>query len=43
MWGEPIWVDSEGDEGEVDEKTLLLERRLKEIAESADRYIETGK
>lgn len=43
MWGEPIWVDSEGDEGEVNEKTLLLEGRLKEIAELANRYIETGK
>ncbi len=43
IWGEPIWVDPEGNESELQEKTLLLERSLKEITELADRYFEKGK
>jgi lysophospholipid acyltransferase (LPLAT)-like uncharacterized protein len=43
VWGEPIWVDPEGDEGEVKEKTSLLERRLREITTLADSYFEKNK
>lgn len=43
VWGEPVWVDPKWDEGEAKEKALLLERRLREITELADRYVEGGK
>jgi lysophospholipid acyltransferase (LPLAT)-like uncharacterized protein len=42
VWGEPIWVDyAEGEEA-MEGKALLLERRLQEITELADRYFEKG-
>lgn len=43
VWGDPIWVDYAEGEGEMKQKTLLLERRLLEITERADRYFEKGK
>jgi len=38
VWGEPIWVDRGDDEGTLEHKTLLLEKRLIEITELADQY-----
>ncbi len=42
IWGEPIRVDPDGGEGDLEEKTRLLEKRLREITELADRYVERG-
>lgn len=38
IWGEPIWVDKEGDRLYFEEKRLLLEKRLNELTEMADHY-----
>jgi hypothetical protein len=38
IWGEPIYVDPQGDRALVEEKRLLLEKRLNEMTEEADRY-----
>lgn len=40
VWGEPISIDHAAGEKEVKAKTLLLEKRLQEITEVADRYCE---
>jgi lysophospholipid acyltransferase (LPLAT)-like uncharacterized protein len=40
VWGEPIWVDHAEGEEAMEQKALLLERRLHEITELADRYFE---
>jgi lysophospholipid acyltransferase (LPLAT)-like uncharacterized protein len=42
VWGEPIRVDRAEGEEAMKGKTLLLERRLQEITELADRYFEKG-
>ena len=43
VWGEPIWVDRAEGEEEMKQKALLLERKLLEITELADRYFEKGR
>jgi lysophospholipid acyltransferase (LPLAT)-like uncharacterized protein len=43
VWGEPIWVDRAEGEGAMKQKALLLERKLLEITELADRYFEKGR
>jgi len=40
VFGEPISIDHAASEEEVKAKTLLLEKRLQEITEVADRYCE---
>jgi len=40
IWGEPIYVDPKGDRDHLEEKRLLLEKRLNELTERADRYFE---
>ncbi len=40
IWGEPIYVDSKGDRAHLEEKRLLLERRLNELTERADHYFD---
>ena len=40
VWGEPIWVDRGASAEEIETKTLLLEKRLQELTEVADRYCE---
>jgi lysophospholipid acyltransferase (LPLAT)-like uncharacterized protein len=41
IWGEPIHVDPNGDRAHLEEKGILLERRLNELTEKADHYFET--
>jgi lysophospholipid acyltransferase (LPLAT)-like uncharacterized protein len=43
VWGEPIWVDHAAGAAEVEEKALLLEKRLQELTEMADRYYKRGR
>jgi lysophospholipid acyltransferase (LPLAT)-like uncharacterized protein len=43
VWGEPIWVDRAEGEGAMKRKALLLEKKLLEITELADRYFEKGR
>ena len=45
IWGEPVFVPRQMNDGEFELKRLLLERRLREITDRADRYFEkeTGK
>jgi hypothetical protein len=38
IWGEPIYVDQNGDRTYLEEKRILLENRLKELTERADHY-----
>lgn len=38
IWGEPIYVDRDGDRNYLEEKRGLIERRLNELTEEADRY-----
>jgi lysophospholipid acyltransferase (LPLAT)-like uncharacterized protein len=40
VWGEPIWIDHSEGEEEMKQKAWLLERKLLEITELADRYFE---
>ena len=40
VFGEPISVDRAATDEEIEAKTLLLEKRLQEITEEADRYCE---
>jgi hypothetical protein len=40
VFGEPIWVDRDASAEEIETKTLLLEKRLQELTEVADRYCE---
>ena len=40
IWGEPVHVDSDGDQAELEEKRLLLEKRLNELTEQADHYFD---
>lgn len=45
IWGEPVFVPRQMNGREFESKRLLLERRLREITDRADRYFEkeTGK
>ncbi len=38
FWGEPIYVNQNGERAHLEEKRVLLENRLKELTEKADRY-----
>jgi hypothetical protein len=38
IWGEPVYVDPDGKRDHLEQKRLLLEQRLNEITERADRY-----
>ena len=40
IWGEPIYVDSNGTRAHLEEKRVLLEKRLNEITERADHYFD---
>jgi lysophospholipid acyltransferase (LPLAT)-like uncharacterized protein len=40
IWGEPIYVDQNGDRAHLEEKRVLLENRLNELTERADHYFE---
>jgi lysophospholipid acyltransferase (LPLAT)-like uncharacterized protein len=40
IWGEPVYVDSDGDRASLEEKRLLLEQRLNQLTEMADHYFE---
>lgn len=40
VWGEPIYVDPNGDQAYLEEIRLLVERRLNELTEEADRYFQ---
>ena len=40
IWGEPIAVDAKADKVYLEEKRALLERRLNELTEKADRYFD---
>jgi lysophospholipid acyltransferase (LPLAT)-like uncharacterized protein len=42
VWGEPIWVDHAAGVQEMEANALLLEKRLQELTELADRYCEQG-
>jgi len=42
MWGEPIEVDPQGDRSHLEEKRILLEDRLNDLTERADRYFNKG-
>ncbi len=43
IWGEPIIVDPNGNRAHLEEKRLLLERKLNELTEQADRYFNQNK
>jgi lysophospholipid acyltransferase (LPLAT)-like uncharacterized protein len=43
IWGEPIYVDPNGDRHHLEEKRMLLERRLNELTERADHYFDEKK
>ncbi len=43
VWGDPIYVDRNGDRDYLEEKRLLLERKLNELTEEADRYFNQNK
>jgi hypothetical protein len=40
IWGEPIYVDPDGDRAYIEERRVLLERRLNELTERADHYFD---
>ena len=43
IWGDPIHINPNGDRTHLEEKRLLLERRLNEMTEKADHYFDLGK
>jgi len=40
IWGDPIYIDRTGDQDYLEEKRRLLENRLNELTEQADRYFD---
>jgi lysophospholipid acyltransferase (LPLAT)-like uncharacterized protein len=38
IWGEPIYVDRNGDRDYLEERRLFVEKRLNELTDEADRY-----
>ncbi|MBS3905809.1 MAG: lysophospholipid acyltransferase family protein [Syntrophaceae bacterium] len=40
IWGEPIYVDRDGKRDYLEEVKILVERRLNELTEEADRYFD---
>ena len=43
VWGDPIWVDRAASEEEMEQKTLLLEKKVQEVTDLADRYFVKGR
>jgi lysophospholipid acyltransferase (LPLAT)-like uncharacterized protein len=43
IWGEPIYVDPNGNRAHFEERRTLLEMRLNELTERADHYFDSGK
>lgn len=43
IWGEPVHVDPNGDRGHLEEKRMLLEKRLNDLTEKADHYFDEMK
>jgi len=43
IWGEPIYVDPNGDRAHLEERRILLERRLNELTEKADHFFKGKK
>jgi len=43
IWGEPVWVPGDSTREEMEAKRLLLQDRLHEITEEADRFFEKTK
>jgi lysophospholipid acyltransferase (LPLAT)-like uncharacterized protein len=41
IWGEPIYVDQDGDRPHLEERRILLENRLNELTERADHYFDS--
>ena len=41
IWGEPIYIESDGDRTHLEEKRILLEKRLNELTEWADHYFDS--
>jgi len=41
LWGEPIYINRDGDRDYLEKMRLLVERRLNELTEEADRYFES--
>jgi lysophospholipid acyltransferase (LPLAT)-like uncharacterized protein len=41
LWGEPIYIDHHVDRTFLEEKRVLLEKRLNELTERADHYFDT--
>jgi len=40
VWGEPVYVDSQGDRAHLEEKRTLLEKRLNALTEQADHHFD---
>jgi lysophospholipid acyltransferase (LPLAT)-like uncharacterized protein len=40
IWGEPVYVDPNGDRAHLEEKRFLLEARLNDLTEMADHYFD---
>ncbi len=43
IWGEPVWVPRDSKREKMEEKLLLLQDRLRQITEEADRFFEKTK
>jgi lysophospholipid acyltransferase (LPLAT)-like uncharacterized protein len=43
IWGEPVYVDPHGDRNHLEEKRVLLEKRLNELTDQADHYFDQPK
>jgi lysophospholipid acyltransferase (LPLAT)-like uncharacterized protein len=41
IWGEPIYIDQDGDQAHLEEKRILLENRLNELTDRADHYFDS--
>ena len=42
IWGEPVYVDPHGDRAHLEERRLLLEKRLNDLTEKADHYFDSS-
>ncbi len=43
IWGEPVWVPRNSKREEMGEKRLLLQHRLRQVTEEADRFFKEAK
>ncbi len=41
IWGDPIYIDPNGDRNHLEERRQLLQNRLNELTEQADHFFET--